>query len=88
MYGPAKAVSGGEIKIDTNSVFEKLVVRRRGGYCFEINALLALALRGVGYSDKVYTAAGRVVQERKSQSEVSASGRPLSEDYAFDSPFE
>ena len=76
MYGPAKALSDGEIKIDSDSVFEKLVVKRRGGYCFEINSLLARVLRGLGYGDQVYTAAGRVVQERKSQSEVHTSTTP------------
>jgi len=32
---------GREIRIDSDSVFDKLVTRRRGGYCFEQNRLFA-----------------------------------------------
>lgn len=37
------------IDIDLDAVFDKLVTRRRGGYCFEQNTLFAAALRGLGY---------------------------------------
>ncbi|MFC6622234.1 arylamine N-acetyltransferase family protein [Novosphingobium panipatense] len=39
---------GREIRIDSSSVFDKLVVRRRGGYCFEQNRLFADALETLG----------------------------------------
>jgi N-hydroxyarylamine O-acetyltransferase len=41
---------GQGISIDPASVFEKLVARRRGGYCFEQNLLLLEALRGFGFA--------------------------------------
>lgn len=41
---------GRRIAIDPESVFQKLVVRRRGGYCFEQNGLLLEALRAIGFS--------------------------------------
>lgn len=37
------------IDIDADAVFDKLVMRRRGGYCFEQNTLFAAALRALGY---------------------------------------
>ncbi len=40
---------GRGIRIDTDSVFDKLVTRRRGGYCFEQNRLLADMARLVGF---------------------------------------
>lgn len=40
---------GRPIRIDGDSVFDKLVTRRRGGYCFEQNRLLADMLREMGY---------------------------------------
>jgi len=43
-------VSGVAVSLDINAIFDKLVRRRRGGYCFEQNALLAAALREVGFS--------------------------------------
>lgn len=37
-----------EVAVDIDSVFEKLVTRRRGGYCFEQNELLCSALNAAG----------------------------------------
>ena len=34
---------------DLSATFEKLVRRRRGGYCFELNGLFAAALTALGY---------------------------------------
>jgi len=41
---------GRGITIDNDAIFEKLVTRRRGGYCFEHNALLRNALRAIGFT--------------------------------------
>jgi len=38
--------------IDLNTTFEKIVVQRRGGYCFEINSLLCTALAALGFSTR------------------------------------
>jgi N-hydroxyarylamine O-acetyltransferase len=40
---------GREIDLAPASLVAKLVERRRGGYCFELNGLLLLALRDLGY---------------------------------------
>lgn len=40
---------GRGISLDPDHVFEKLVHRRRGGYCFEQNQLLLRALRALGF---------------------------------------
>ncbi|HEY1125334.1 MAG TPA: arylamine N-acetyltransferase [Sphingobium sp.] len=40
---------GRGIRIDGDSVFDKLVTRRRGGYCFEQNRLLADMMRTTGF---------------------------------------
>jgi N-hydroxyarylamine O-acetyltransferase len=40
---------GRPIRIDLESLQEKLVERRRGGYCFEQNTLFASALRAIGF---------------------------------------
>lgn len=37
------------VRIDLDAVFDKLVTRRRGGYCFELNTLLAAGLGALGY---------------------------------------
>ncbi len=42
-------LAGVTVSLDPNAIFDKLVRRRRGGYCFEQNALLAWALRKVGF---------------------------------------
>lgn len=46
------------ISVDPTSVFEKLVVRRRDGYCMENTNLFYTVLRSLGY--QVYPAGGRV----------------------------
>lgn len=42
--------------LDTASLFDKLVVRRLGGYCFELNGLFAELLRSLGYEVKEFFA--------------------------------
>jgi arylamine N-acetyltransferase len=46
------------LSLDTQDVFQKIVVRRHGGYCMEVNTFYAALLRGLGI--KLYTTAGRV----------------------------
>jgi N-hydroxyarylamine O-acetyltransferase len=41
---------GRAIAIDSASVFDKLVTRRRGGYCFEQNRLFGDALHALGFA--------------------------------------
>ncbi|MDX1774658.1 N-hydroxyarylamine O-acetyltransferase [Oceanihabitans sediminis] len=40
---------GKNIPIDAHSIFQKLVKHKRGGYCFELNGLLLLALQAYGF---------------------------------------
>ncbi|MEB2310487.1 MAG: arylamine N-acetyltransferase [Sorangiineae bacterium] len=49
---------GRPIRLDLDSIANKLVAGRRGGYCFENNALLAAVLRALGY--RVRTLGARV----------------------------
>jgi N-hydroxyarylamine O-acetyltransferase len=37
------------IKLDSQSLQQKLVSQRRGGYCFEVNGLLLIALQALGF---------------------------------------
>ena len=48
------------VSLDIATLHNKLVQRRRGGYCFEQNTLLAAALRALGFS--LVTLAARVVR--------------------------
>lgn len=40
---------GREIDLGSEALCDKLLHRRRGGYCFELNGLMLLALRHLGY---------------------------------------
>lgn len=40
---------GRPIRLDTRSLVEKLIYKRRGGYCFELNGLLLIALQALGF---------------------------------------
>jgi N-hydroxyarylamine O-acetyltransferase len=54
------------IRLDPASLHEKLVAGRRGGYCFESNALFMYALQALGFT--VTPLAARVLWERKDPS--------------------
>ncbi|MEN9225407.1 MAG: arylamine N-acetyltransferase [Thermostichus sp. HHBFW_bins_43] len=49
---------GRPIRLERDPLYQKIVVERRGGFCFELNSLLAAALTGMGYS--VQLLSGRV----------------------------
>jgi N-hydroxyarylamine O-acetyltransferase len=41
--------AGHYINLDLESLFHKIVTQRRGGFCYELNGLFAMLLRGLGY---------------------------------------
>jgi len=44
------SIHGGEpIVLDDGALFEKIVTRRRGGFCYELNGLFAALLRELGF---------------------------------------
>lgn len=47
---------GRGVRIDPDSVYDKLVARGRGGYCFEHGVLLQSALANLGFETFVHTA--------------------------------
>lgn len=53
---------GRTLSLDVNLIFEKIVRRKRGGWCYEMNGLLAWALREVGF--EVTLLSGTVGRER------------------------
>src|SRR3954468_17014397 len=40
---------GEPIQLDDEALFEKIVVQRRGGFCYELNGLFAALLRALGF---------------------------------------
>src|SRR5690242_3051518 len=48
---------GRPILLDQDALFDKIVRRSRGGFCYELNGLFALLLRGLGF-DVTLLAAG------------------------------
>ncbi|KAI7845893.1 hypothetical protein COHA_000626 [Chlorella ohadii] len=63
------------INIDLAAVYKKLVLSRRGGYCFEQNALFGGALRGLGFD--VVDGAARVVQSSDADASEVEEAPPL-----------
>ncbi|MDR0937518.1 MAG: arylamine N-acetyltransferase [Oscillospiraceae bacterium] len=41
--------NGGTISLSTDAIFDKLVTRKRGGYCFEMNGLFSAVLEKLGF---------------------------------------
>src|SRR5512135_3562244 len=54
-----------EIHLDEPALWEKIVLRRRGGFCYELNGLFAWLLRHCGFdvtylNGRVFTRAGKL----------------------------
>ena len=54
--------TGESPSLATADIFDKVVVRRRGGYCFELNSLFCKLLRGLGFD--AYMASAYVVKDK------------------------
>jgi N-hydroxyarylamine O-acetyltransferase len=65
VHPKAKEQDGNKVSLDLQSVFDKLVTRKRGGYCFEQNTLIAAVLTTMGF--RCYTTAARSVPDGKPQ---------------------
>jgi N-hydroxyarylamine O-acetyltransferase len=53
---------GDELPLDPESLFDRIVARRRGGYCFEHNGLLFAVLEALGYD--VHVQMARVIHNQ------------------------
>lgn len=55
---------GEPIRLDDEALFEKIVTRRRGGFCYELNGLFAALLRALGFDVAMLSAGvGRAAGE-------------------------
>jgi N-hydroxyarylamine O-acetyltransferase len=54
---------GDVLPLDAESLFDRIVVRRRGGYCFEQNGLLFAVLQDLGYDVRIQLARVILVQD-------------------------
>ncbi len=50
------------ITLDENALFDKIVTRRRGGFCYEQNGLFAAVLRALGFAVTLMEARVRTVE--------------------------
>lgn len=48
-YENLDILAGKPLSLSPEGLFEKMVVRRRGGFCFEVNALLSYVLKQIGF---------------------------------------
>lgn len=48
-YENLEIMAGIPLKLDIDSLYQKIVVAGRGGYCFELNGALGALLRGFGF---------------------------------------
>lgn len=49
--------AGEPVVLDDQALFEKIVARRRGGFCYELNGLFAALLRELGFDVRMLSAA-------------------------------
>ncbi len=53
---------GDDLPLDIESLYDRIVVQRRGGYCFEQNGLFFGILESLGFSPNLYLA--RVIYDQ------------------------
>ena len=53
---------GDDLPLDFESLYQRIVIKRRGGYCFEQNGLLCEVLEELGFSPKLFL--GRVIHNQ------------------------
>lgn len=53
-YETTEIVDRHPLSLEEDDLFQKVVVERRGGYCFELNGLFAWLLRSLGYRVNEY----------------------------------
>lgn len=73
---------GRTLTLDVDAIFDKIVTRRRGGWCYEMNGLFAWALREIGFD--VSLLAGTV---GRADSGSSAEGNHLLMSVALDQAY-
>jgi N-hydroxyarylamine O-acetyltransferase len=80
---------GRRLTVDPAEAFDKLVTRRRGGWCYEMNSLFAWALGEIGFD--IARMAGEVMREERNPGaigghmvlRVQVDGRPWIADVGF-----
>lgn len=55
-YENIDLVAGKIVDLDLESIYKKVVLERRGGYCFELNCLFQHVLTEIGFTTKRYLA--------------------------------
>lgn len=55
-YENLDILQGKALSLDYSDLYEKIIVNKRGGYCFELNGLLAEVYRSLGFSVTEYMA--------------------------------
>ena len=61
---------GRDITLDLDSLYDKLVVARRGGYCFEQTTLLSAALSHAGFQPVAHAARVIFIRPRSEERRV------------------
>lgn len=85
--------AGREIVLDENAILEKVVTRRRGGFCYELNTAFAWLLRSCGFTVRMLSA--EVINDRGEWGipfdhmllEVDVEGRTLIADVGYGDGF-
>src|SRR5919205_541160 len=50
--------AGEPVVLEDESLFDKVVARRRGGFCYEVNGLFSALLRALGFRVEMLSAGG------------------------------
>ena len=79
--------AGKIVSLVPEEIVEKILMRRRGGYCYEVNGLFAMALRELGVAYTFVAARPMLYAARRPKTHMALVGEVDGEEWLFDLGF-
>jgi N-hydroxyarylamine O-acetyltransferase len=80
-------LAGKPISLDPQTIVDKIVYRRRGGYCYEVNGVFAMALDSIGFPYRIVACRPMFYPVRRPRTHAALVVRVEGQDYLVDLGF-
>ena len=80
-------LAGKPISLDPQTIVDKIVYRRRGGYCYEVNGLFAMALDSIGFPYRIVACRPMFYPARRPRTHAALVVTAEGQDYLVDLGF-
>ena len=80
-------LAGKPIDLNPHMIVDKIVYRRRGGYCYEVNGLFAMALDSIGFAYRIVACRPMFYPVRRPRTHAALVVKAEGQDYLVDLGF-